>query len=313
MRPQDRTLCKVLIVAALALIVPSCVGSNGTLSLSSLPTAQRKAPRPGILPEAKSEALLYAASEPSSVYVFSYPAGKRVGTLTGFVNPRGLCVDDKGDVWVTNFSTGDIVEYAHGGSTPITTLNADVGGPLGCSVDPTSGNLAVSYQNGAVSIWRDASGSPTTYSFAYELGYCGYDGAGNLFVDSAFDQNALLELPVGSASFHNVKLNKKISSYGGQVQWDGKYITVEELHRPGAIYRIAVTGDTGKIVGTTTFMGLPRQVAASWIQGKKVLIPYGTKRDSLIDIGVWHYPAGGARLRHTRDSQASIRAVVVSE
>jgi hypothetical protein len=71
-------------------------------------------------------------------------------------------------------------------------------------------------------------------------------------------------------------------------------------------------GDTAKIAGKTTFSGLPRPVAASWIQGKKIPIPYGTKCDSLKTLAFGTFLAATA-LTQTKDSRASFRAVVVSE
>ena len=276
-----------------------------------------------MLPEAKSEDLLYAADEragskssPGGVDVFSYPRGKLVGVLLGFDTPMGECVDAAGDVYVTNYGTGNIVEYAHGGSTPINTLYVDGGNPLGCSVDSRTGNLAVSYQGGNLAVWTSAQGTPTIYNAPYQLGYCGYDSNGNLFVNSTSDNVALLELPVGSGSLRIVSLNKKLSRYAGQVQWDGKYVTLQELHWPSTIYRVEVSGSTGTIVGKTTFSGISRMVGASWIQKKSVLIPYGLKRNELDRIGDWRYPIGGdatGGLGHLkRGATGAFHAVTVS-
>ena len=58
------------------------------------------------------------------VDVFSYPGGKQVGKLTGFSEPAGLCTDRKGDVFVVDSGSDRILEYAHGGTSPIATLRA---------------------------------------------------------------------------------------------------------------------------------------------------------------------------------------------
>ena len=49
--------------------------------------------------------LLYV-SDPklSELAIFSLPALAQIGTITGLVQPHGLCSDDKGNVWAT--STG---------------------------------------------------------------------------------------------------------------------------------------------------------------------------------------------------------------
>ncbi len=111
------------------------------------------------VPAARNIDLLYV-SKYDDVDVFSYPAGKRVGTLTGFQSPGGLCVDKAGDVFVTNFGASNIVEYAHGGTKPIATLSDPYQEPDDCSVDPTTGNLAVANIGGSVSIYEGARGHP---------------------------------------------------------------------------------------------------------------------------------------------------------
>jgi sugar lactone lactonase YvrE len=105
-----------------------------------------------MLPEAKSEDLLYVANTGSnssrdcgSVTIYTYPQGKLVGKLKGFNRPNGLCVDKAGDVFVANFSGETMVEYVHGDTKPIETL-ADDGTPNGCAIDPTTGQATL--------VWR---------------------------------------------------------------------------------------------------------------------------------------------------------------
>ena len=49
-----------------------------------------------MLPEAKSEDLLYVANV-YTITVYSYPKGKLVGTLKDFYKPYGECVDKIGE------------------------------------------------------------------------------------------------------------------------------------------------------------------------------------------------------------------------
>jgi hypothetical protein len=46
-------------------------------------------------------------------------------------------------VFITDTSTSQILEFAHGGTTPINTLSDYDYQPVSCAVDPKSGNLAV--------------------------------------------------------------------------------------------------------------------------------------------------------------------------
>ena len=117
------------------------------------------------------------------------------GTLSNPEYANGDCVDNAGNVFVVNFGTssgggGDVVEYAHGGTTPIKTLTYPNAYLNGCAVDPTTGNLAVTdYRpsngnrgKGGVLIYPSASGTPTKYvdPGMADYGYCAYDSAGNL-------------------------------------------------------------------------------------------------------------------------------------
>lgn len=128
-----------------------------------------------MLPEAKNNDLLYITDGIENVYVYTYPQGQFVGELTGFIDPWGECVDSAGDVFIVSRTSqsggsGLISEYSHGGTQPTATLDDPTFGE-GCSIDPTSGNLAVAggYQSGVypygdVAIYADAQGNPSDLS-----------------------------------------------------------------------------------------------------------------------------------------------------
>src|SRR5580704_9380706 len=122
-----------------AALLAGCGGSQPPIgALGAMPS------RPATISGGSSSALLYISSPSNgNVYFLTYPKGKLVGTLTGFQEPFGLCSDTAGNVFIPDSEAGDVVEYAHGGTSPIVTLN-DVGYlPADCSVDPLTGNLAV--------------------------------------------------------------------------------------------------------------------------------------------------------------------------
>src|ERR1700722_208896 len=101
--------------------------------------------RSWMAPDAKKQDLMYISdSFASTVYVYSYPAGKLVGELTGLSGPQGMCADAKGNIWVTSSLTNQIMEFAHGGTSPLVTLMQTGQIFDGCSVDPSTGALAVS-------------------------------------------------------------------------------------------------------------------------------------------------------------------------
>src|SRR5580692_11775023 len=75
-------------------------------------------------PDGYTGALLYISDPGANVVnVLTYPNGKRIGKLTGFNQPRGECTDAAGNVYITNEKASDILEYAHGGTTPINTID----------------------------------------------------------------------------------------------------------------------------------------------------------------------------------------------
>ena len=260
-----------------------------------------------MLPEAGHDDLLYAdasGENADNVYVFSYPKGKLVGTITQSETQyqQGLCSDAKGHVFVTTLSTtddgGNVYEYAHGGTTPIETLYEFGVWPWGCGVDPHTGDLAVASinlesLNSYVEVYRNARGTPKLYADDQIVNYmfCGYDNEGNLFVDGSGSgpQVYFGELPREGSTLMNVSLSKTIDWYG-QVQWDGAYITLED-QPDSSIYRLKVSGSTAMIVGTTSLeRWTDTAPAQSWIENGTIIQPNG---NAATEMRFWHYPAGG--------------------
>ena len=273
-----------------------------------------------MLPDAATQDLLYV-SNVRTVTVYSYRQGKLEGKLKGFYRTGGECVDKIGDVFITNTGTGGVFEYARGGKKPLRILKTYGGGPLGCSVDPTTGNLAVSSLNagstdGAVAIYKNARGKPTMYRDSAFKGYyfCGYDAQGDLFVDG---QDSSLnfefaELPKGVSGFKTITLNQKIGWPGG-VQWDGKYVAVGDQNTP-VIYQFAITGSDGTKVGSTPLGGHARDVFQFFILGQKVMAPneYFAKSQALSDVLFYKYPVGGVATKRITAGVDFAEGVVVS-
>jgi hypothetical protein len=264
-------------------------------------------------PGAATQDLLYISNYAgASVVVYSYPQDKLVGKLTGhFANPDGLCVDKKGDVWIVNndatHSGEDVVEYKHGGKKPIAILEIGNGYAVSCSIDPTTGNLAatvldtVSGGSGYVAIFKNAKGSPKYYytnpGMSAAVYFCGYDNKGNLYVDAAVSSVPFqfAELPKGKKTFTIIKLKGATIHFPGDVQWDGKYVTVADQQcgaypYPTCIYQ--TTGAGGKIVGSTPFNG-SGDIVHFWIDGNTVIGPIWAGISGYNTVPFWKYPAGG--------------------
>jgi hypothetical protein len=285
---------------AIALALGGCAGSPAQLSPAAAPAHRIVAPREDdrgswMSPDAKHSDLLYVSDYNAyEVYAYSYPKGKLEGTLTDFgPYPTGLCVDKKQNVWVTVLDGYELIEYAHGGSSPLQKLSDAHEFPIGCSVDPKTGNLAVanllgSYGDGSVSIYANGSGASTTYSDAdiREVWACGYDDQGNLFVDgvNGSDLFEFAELPKGSGSLTTITLDQSFEWPGG-IQWDGKYLAVGDAEA-GVIYQ--TDGAGGHVVSSTTLDGTD-YVRQFWKEGSNVI---GASFYNAT-VGVWPYPAGG--------------------
>ncbi|MFY9737504.1 MAG: hypothetical protein WAK11_00485 [Candidatus Cybelea sp.] len=314
----------VAVLAASAALA-SCSGGGAPQQPGLVPSAgvQSGSARYGrgeswILPSAKKSDLLYVSDLLAQVVdIYTYGKGyKLVGELTGFFNPEGLCVDKTGNVYVTNDTSEgvyQITEYAHASTTPIRTLNDPDGRANGCSVDPTTGNLAVAdfwgpkEIIGNVAVYPKATGTPTSYSntnIFYDY-YCAYDDKGNLFVDGETEGSVfgLGELVKGGNTLNFVNVDETIYLPGG-VQWDGKYLAVGDQvavkhNFTSTIYQFSIDGSEATTVNTMILTG-SNEVAQFWIPrihngakrhyGDRLIAPNQDGKDTLF----YDYPTGGS-------------------
>ena len=240
--------------------------------------------------DATSQDLLYVSDLGTNlVDIVTYPKGKLVGQLSGFGAVAGLCVDKAGDVFVVD-EAGPVQMFAHGGSTPLRKLTA-YGAPYGCSVDPITGNLALtnlsSYIYGALAIYPKAKGKPKLIksSEANSTYFCGYDASGNLFVDgnNHTGQFVLWELRKGKSTLADLKFSKHVDRPGG-VQWDGTYVAVGS-YGAGLIYR--TKHGTGVVAQTVTLKS-GANVQQFWIDGATLI------GESNGEVPYYRYPQGGS-------------------
>jgi hypothetical protein len=254
-------------------------------------------------PQANGDLLYVSDQGSNAVYVYSYPQGTLQQTLTGFDKPTGECSDTAGDVFISNAFAHNILVYAHGGTSPIRTLKDAGEFPSGCSVDPTTGNLAVANYcslktcsgRGGVNIYFGAKGMPQKYTDAAisNVFFCGYDNKGNLFIDGTLNSVfAFAELRAFHSSFTSVTLNQSIGK-PGNVQWDGAHIVVgdDTTGATSTIYQFAISGRSGTKVGTTSLNG-GTSIGQYWIQGGKVIGPNAGSNTG--NVLFWNYPAGGS-------------------
>jgi hypothetical protein len=240
--------------------------------------------------------LLYVGSQNYGVFVLSYPQGK---TVTQFEPPnlvQGMCSDQSGDVFVlTEGDTGYIYEYAHGGTSPIETLEDEDDEPLACAVDPTTGDLAVVNNDvGTIAVYPDAQGPPTYYNDANmrQFNYCVYDDSGDLLVDGfktgSGNIATLAELASGSSSFTAITPSMKLGA-PGSMQWMGTYLAVGSSKQ--VIWHIDISGSSGIIVGKTKH----KRLKSPWtIDGNQMISVYGSRDGGgPFKVAYWAYPKGG--------------------
>ena len=309
------------------------IGAPGAMAQSSALATHADRGKSWMLPEAKKIRELFYVGDGGDVYVYNYKTGTQVGTLTGFNNTNGDCVDKNGDVFLTTSigSTGAVLEYAHGGASPIKTFSTD-GHPIGCSIDP-AGDLAAN--NGLpgggsdVEVWKNASGTPTSYENeqdCYEMWFPGYDNKGNLFIEVGPN---VCELPTGGTSLISVPFNHALY-FPGSIMWDGKHLTLTDQGN-GAIYRVKETRKGLDVIGTTMlkdrgcgevdvpqpFIVGPRNTPVNDEQGTVVVGGNNfclQVSEQTVPVGYWHYARGGEPFKfgHPRQSAVSGDAVSIA-
>ena len=158
------------IIGALALALTGCAGA-----VSPLQSAGTGAVGDGswMNPATNGRNLLYVSDEAAnSVDVFSFPFGTPVGVLRQSHDPVGICSDKTGYVWVVN-APNHVLKYAHGAQRPGATMEDTHALRLqACSIDPTTGDLAVTDagragQAGNVVIYAGGKGSPKRFRSAH--------------------------------------------------------------------------------------------------------------------------------------------------
>lgn len=304
-----------------AAALTSCGGSQ--VPFAPAPTALQaaRAQPPDRQADTMTRDLLYASDvNTNDLYAFRYPHGGLVFKLTGFDQPGGLCSDPQGNVFVTNALYENVVEYAHGARTPTQSLYLP-GETLGCTVDPTTGDLAVifdSYTQGTgVAVYAGAQGIPTiTYSgFGAELQRGGYDNKGNLFLDAYTDNHdwGFFVLPRSGGPILYVTLSGGNFSKSGQIQWDGKHMAVVD-ESLDTVSRLKFDGPkgpsghwSGTVLGVTTLKRCGNALQ-SWIQGSAIIVPCGAR--NLAQVKVWDYPSGGRPTRTVGKSVLIVPAAV---
>ncbi|HET6276819.1 MAG TPA: hypothetical protein VFE16_12885 [Candidatus Cybelea sp.] len=295
---------------------PHGAPGDGLGSANAMAHSSSRKGRSWMDPAAASRTLIYGAGDVSS-YVFT-TGGQVIGNIAEIA--LSTCSDRNGDVFFNKVNS--IVEYAHGGTTPIASYGVP-GTAYSCSVDPTTGDLAavVFCESGcgdSVVVLSTPGKKILSYSDSAlpSLLYCAYDSSGNLYVDGySGSQFGLAELPASGTALATITVNQNIQ-FAGQIQWDGQYLAVTTIIHP-AVDQIQVTGSTATVVNTTELKGVGPRSTQSWIYRNKIAVPTGVVRARSTEILFWKYPQGGSPVRvfthFIGKGHAEITGVTVSE
>jgi hypothetical protein len=257
--------------------------------------------------------LFVSDASTNDVYIYWLSSFKLKGTLTGFDEPEGMCSDASGNVWVTNTNTSQILKFSRTG-THLNTLSDRGYYPLGCAVNETNGDVAVtnvfstSFYGGNVMIYAKGigGGTPITNPNQLEYYFAAYDTSGNLYVDGRDNGYYFMLSRCSSSSCSTMNVSGGSLHYPGGVSWDrvnnnlvvGDQNCNEQF--ASCLYQMTVSGSSASITGSTPltdYNGTPCDV----IQGSlgefsgffagPCLNEYGTSSSV---AARWPYPAGGA-------------------
>lgn len=302
-----RPFCRIAVaISAASSILAAC--SNGGLQLPATHSAgsvtagiARNDGRSWIDPASASGTLVYISDQyEKKVFIYSYPALKLVGTLTGFGQPDGECVDAAGNVWIADFLKAQLVEYAHG-STQVKATLSDAGNlPYACAIDPANGDLAVvnfaaNPQPGSIGIYRKARGAPQAYSY-YNLSipfFDAYDSRGRLFVDgiTGFYSPSFVLASFRNKTFSTINLNHQVDAPGGVVVVGTRVNVGDAFRYTHAVYGFRVKGTMGTLIGTTRLRRTD-VVEEFAVLGKSLI---ATNINQLVGAAmVFRYPKGGS-------------------
>lgn len=301
--------CRPLAIGCMLAITAGCgVGSQPSAPLAGAAQQVTVLPKTSIVLPPSSTDLLYVSYYRSRmVKIYSYPKGEVIGTIETPWTPHGMCADTNGHVWIT--TSGKVVEYAHGGTSPLIMLDDGKRPAWACSWDATTGNLAVVNLRGQktlvgdVMIYQGAHGVGKRYRDKNIEEYygCGYDGSGNLFV-TGYDRTAhkmvLTELPAGATKFQDINLlNDVIPHAYNDVQWDGENMVVSSPAE-NRLLRLKFTGTVGLTVRETKLYRMNGVAQFSiWSahgQGRRKVLGASIDNGNAL---MWRYPEGGSPLR----------------
>ncbi|HEV3091362.1 MAG TPA: hypothetical protein VGX91_07985 [Candidatus Cybelea sp.] len=243
--------------------------------------------------------LLYVSDDVTDdVYIYAYPSGTLVAAITGFVMPSGLCVRQPGLIFVTDTGASDIKEYKFGGTNPIQTISDAGEYPVSCSVNPTTGRLAVanyettSFGPGSISVYPPPYSTSTVYAdpTMQNFYFIGYRPNGRIFADGINTAGAFQLDKLLPPTFSIITLAPAITT-PGNVQWSGTSLVVGD-QTGNLFYRYTIAGLFGTAGPSSTFTGAC-DVLQFFVNGAGTKIVGPDSCGTPPNADTYAFPAGG--------------------
>jgi len=178
-----------------------------------------------------SGSLMYA----SQYYTNTVQIYKQAGTsqspcaslTTSIVNPQGMYVDTKNNVWVANTGANNVVMFAKGGTTIKKTLSDPGQYPVDVCIGSTGNVYATNIITtgggpGSLEEWVGGKGTGKNIAIPNNsrVLFCGIDNKNNLYVnylDATSGLGAMVEFIAGKG---DAELTKVSTSFPGGLQFD---------------------------------------------------------------------------------------------
>jgi hypothetical protein len=269
--------------------------SGAQAALPAAPQFQQNAA--SMKPDVASQPLLYVADSGSgTVKTYLYPSLTYVGQITGFMEPLFLCLGKSNSVFVVDYATGQVSQYAHATSSPIQVLTG-LTLPYQCAYDKQTKNLAVvaniessSEHIGYVAVYHNATGTPHIYydRDASILTGVAYDSQSNLYVDGyagTSDTFYYAKLDAPESTFNAIILQGGTPGSAGPMYFDAfnNYIDIGDFATkiyqipaatPNTVTHIVNVSVPGSTSNGFTVPSLKRVIVADAFENQVLIFKY---------------------------------------
>lgn len=297
----------IITIVVAAVLISGCSSSEPSVTANSareaISNTHAMAKSQGV--PARHDLVYVGTGTTVDAYTFPNIGKSPVSSIN--ISASALCADPKGYLWAAVENPPEILKYRHGRTKQVKKIVKGLQEPIGCSVDPQSGDLAV--VNGATSskptllaIYHNGKGAPSLYydsKFA-DFDYCSYDSSGNLVIQGIESGSKgftlYTELAEGSKTLQDVNLI--VSEPPRGIQWDGSNFAVSYLDS-NMIYRYAIANGQATLTGQTQ-LAVKGDIGVQQfgIQGAYVAAVTGQSPANL--LAAYPYPDGTPILDHHR-------------